>query len=245
MEVSSIEGVGNIFTNAADKIKDAAKRAAAAAKEAAERAAAAAKTIGLAPGRGAFLLLVQFNVRGFATRLAAIDQQKLRDKWNQLGGNITELQKAIALGKGKKAILGTKGETINGIGEPVTITTAIVTAAPVIVAIVALLKELNPGANEEELNGITTEAEQAWSNMYGGDMSGFDFVLQRGKESASANDNFKNDPTGNSTTTSSGGGATTNGGGSTNTGGFNLGELAKKLAIPVGIFLVAKAAKVI
>lgn len=217
----------------------AIEKAAAAAKEAAEKAAAAAKTIGLAPGRGAFLLLVQFNVRGFATRLAKIDQQKLRDKWNQLGGNITELNKAIELGKNKKAVLGTKGEKINGIGEPVTITTAIVAAAPVIVAIVALLKELSPGAVDEELNGITTEAEQAWSNMYGGDMSGFDFALQRGKESGSANDNFNNDPGGNT----GGGGTNTNTG--TNTGGVNFGELLKKYWwIPAGL-VAAKVAKVI
>lgn len=254
MEISSIEGLKDTAAyKRAEAVKNKLKgelelkakqakaladKLAAEARDAAEKVA----TIGLAPGRGAFLLLVQFNVRGFATRLAAIDQQKLRDKWNQLGGNFTTLTEAITKGKTKKVLLGTNGT----IGEPVTISTAIVTAAPVIVAIVALLKQLSPGASEEELNGITTDAEAAFSAAYGGDMSGFDFVLQKGKETPSANENLKNDPS--NTGTSDGGGTNTGGGtndGGANTGGVNFGELLKKYWwLPAGL-IVAKVAKII
>jgi LPXTG-motif cell wall-anchored protein len=107
-------------------------------------------TVGLAPARGPFILLVNMNVRGLAKRL-----QKLKDKnleqyvkfWTVLGGDIDTLNKAVDKGKNKKAIFGERrmgdagfndDEIVIGeyIGEPVTLAavTAAVTAASGIIA---------------------------------------------------------------------------------------------------------------
>jgi hypothetical protein len=69
------------------------------------------KTVGLAPARGPFLVLVDVNFRGLAKRL-----DKLRGKnpsdyqefWTKLGGDIDALNKAVNKGKGKKPFLGEK-----------------------------------------------------------------------------------------------------------------------------------------
>ncbi len=253
MEISSIEGLGKLgdgkaFQKAKAAVKQGANFVKETAKDVVDTVVDGAKTIGLAPGRGAFLLLLQFNVRGLASKLAKVNQDKLHNKWNDLGGNFTTLTEAINKGKGKKAVFGTN-QSIEGIGEPATIATAIVTAAPILVAILAFLKGENPELVDEELNGITTDAEIAWSNANGGDMSGFDFALQRGKETPSANYNLNNDP---------GSGAAPSGGSTAkpfdvgpvnpNSGSglsLNLGQIIKDYWwIPVGFF-IAKKTKVI
>lgn len=65
-----------------------------------------AKKIALAPGRGAFLLILKANFRGLATRLAKAPAEKLAGFWGKLGGDKTKLTAAINDGKGKKPLLG-------------------------------------------------------------------------------------------------------------------------------------------
>lgn len=80
------------------------------------------KKVTLAAPRNAYLGLVALNFRGFATKLAnviyqadgktfdSVNQKKIYDKWNSLGGDWHALHKAIDSGKKKKAILaGTVG----------------------------------------------------------------------------------------------------------------------------------------
>ena len=115
------------------------------------------KTIGLAPARGSFLLLVNVNFRGLAKRLdklRAKNTNKYAEFWTKLGGDISKLNQAVDKGKVKKPVFGEKkgvGEIeADFIGEPVTaatITLALTAAAGIIAA---LNKELKKEGVAEE-----------------------------------------------------------------------------------------------
>jgi hypothetical protein len=64
------------------------------------------KKIGLAPGRGAFLLILKANFRGLASRLAKAPAEKLAGFWGKFGGDKDKLMSAINDGKNKKPLLG-------------------------------------------------------------------------------------------------------------------------------------------
>ena len=95
-----------------------------------------------APARGAFLLLVKFNVRAFATNLdkaRKTDYQKIASKWELLGGNWEQLDKTIVEGAKRKMIFGHDGK----LGFPgAEILAAIAAAAPIIAAIIPLVKQI-------------------------------------------------------------------------------------------------------
>lgn len=99
------------------------------------------KKIALAPGRGAFLLVVTANFRGIATKLSKTPGDKLAGFWGKLGGDKNKLFNAISKGKDKKPLFG-MGE---GIGDPVTIAAG--TSAPILIAAAKFLKDLgiDPG----------------------------------------------------------------------------------------------------
>jgi hypothetical protein len=109
--------------------------------------------IALAPARNAFLLLVKFNVKGFARKLQAAlnDNRKLKllEKWCGLGGSADKLKAAVAKGA-KKRYLGFIGL------DPVTITTALASAA----AIIALLKPFLGERGKEIAEGVESAVEQ-------------------------------------------------------------------------------------
>ena len=63
-----------------------------------------AKTIGLAPGRNLFLIVVKNNFDGLASKLSRINQDELRSAWNKAGGNWTNLTDAIRKGASKRSI---------------------------------------------------------------------------------------------------------------------------------------------
>jgi hypothetical protein len=94
-----------------------------------------------AAGRGAFLLLVKFNVRALATNLdraRRLDYQKIANKWELLGGNWEQLDKTIVEGSKKKMIFG-----VPGIGTGIVeITAALAAAAPIIAAISPIIKDI-------------------------------------------------------------------------------------------------------
>jgi hypothetical protein len=127
--------------------KKAVKAAAKATTKAAQKVAkavkkipAGAKKVSIAPARGAFLALVLLNLRGFATKLAKSDQNKLRNKWNNLGGDFKKLQDAINKGKRRKALLS-GFEDENNLGAVATVTASLAAATPVIIALNDFLKE--------------------------------------------------------------------------------------------------------
>lgn len=109
------------------------------------------KTIGLAPARGSFLLLVNVNFRGIAKRLDKLRTKsttKFAEFWTKLGGDIGKLNQAVDKGKVKKPVFGEKkgvGEIeADFIGEPVTaatITAALSAAAGIIASLNKILKK--------------------------------------------------------------------------------------------------------
>ena len=75
----------------------------------------AVKTVAMAPARGSFLVLVNLNYKGLATKLneaLSKNAAKVTEMWTKFGGDTSALQKAINNGKGKKPRGG-----MNGIGE--------------------------------------------------------------------------------------------------------------------------------
>ena len=127
------------------------------------------KTVGFIPARKAFLAIVNLNIRGMAKRLSRLNDDDLKKFWVQrFGGDLSVLKKAIANGKNKRPLFGAskRVRAIKGIGyicddfgvgaEPVTtaaaassagatggvsIVAVIGAAAPILVAVVSLLKK--------------------------------------------------------------------------------------------------------
>lgn len=121
-------------------------------KKAAGKVVEKAKVVGAALPRNAFLLIVTVNARGLASKLAKLDQKnpsKLIDIWvNKFGGNIDNLRASIRAGATRKPFLGGKVSGMDSIGfDPATVTAAIATATPIILALVKAIKE----------SGISTE----------------------------------------------------------------------------------------
>jgi hypothetical protein len=168
-KLSGIEdnGIGNWFEDAGKAVKqaadfagDKARQAADYAKKEAERVAKQVadgiKTIGLAIPRNAFLVLLRFNVHGWATGLKNRDWNQLSWWSNDFGGNRTDLVSAINDGAKKASILGFDyndtiyPSMIGGIGEPVTIATSLASAAPIIVKVSNLLDSAQKVAQKVE-----------------------------------------------------------------------------------------------
>ena len=112
------------------------------------------RRVALAPGRGAFLLLVNLNVRNIAKRLAKAPSDKVSDFWKRLGGKPEKLNAAISNGAKKPRILGFD-EISEQIGEPGTAAAAITAAAPVLLALVKFFKTIK--SEEPEDAGLTKE----------------------------------------------------------------------------------------
>lgn len=123
------------------------------------KAKGAVKTVGMAPARGSFLVLLNQNYKGLATKLdqaLAKNPKKVSEFWLKLGGDTDKLKKAINKGKTKKAkgIFGiSQGETgaegggglnFKEIGE------AAGAASGIIGVVLKLLKSLGIGKKDEK-----------------------------------------------------------------------------------------------
>lgn len=168
--------VGNIFKKAFNKAKGAVKSAGQAIKNVANTVKQGALTVGLAVPRNAFLVLLRFNVHGWATGLSKMSFDRLKF-WANFGGNRTELMNAIKAGASKKRILGINdNDVITGIGEPVTVAAALASATPIIIKVTQVLKDAEKISNQVE--GITSSVDkttdainkgsQAFKNLTGG-----------------------------------------------------------------------------
>ena len=112
----------------------------------------------MAVPRNAFLVLLRFNVHGWATGLNKMSFDKLKWWKDWFGGNRTELMKAIKDGARKKRILGIdNSDVLTGIGEPVTVAAALASATPIIIKITQVLKDAEKISNQVE--GITTAVD--------------------------------------------------------------------------------------
>ncbi|CAK0746841.1 hypothetical protein CCP1ISM_250010 [Azospirillaceae bacterium] len=98
--------------------------------------------IGAAPARAAFFLILKVNGFKLATKLAKAvvkDKAMVQSFWAKCGGNWDDLVKRINEKSKEPAI-----------SEPVTMTAALATATPILIAVGALLKNLNLQSKEEE-----------------------------------------------------------------------------------------------
>jgi hypothetical protein len=146
VEESEIGSLRKRVSATAQKVKNTAKKVADGAKAVKQ----GALTIGLAIPRNAFLLLLRFNVNGWATGLSKMSFDQLK-WWMQFGGNRTELMSAIKVGASKKRIFGIEdSDTLVGIGEPVTIASALASAAPIISKVQSFLKKAEDLSNKAE-----------------------------------------------------------------------------------------------
>lgn len=119
-----------------------------------------AKKIVLAPGRLAFLTLVKFNVfnLGFKMNAAIMkNRAKIEDFWYDQGGtDFDKLLNNAIEGKSKNKILGLDQNSVsfspdyNRIGVAGEFAAALATAAPIIVAVIQLLKSI--GVSTEDIN---------------------------------------------------------------------------------------------
>ena len=118
-----------------------AKQAGGAIKETAQKIKQGTLTVSLAIPRNAFLVLLRFNVHGWATGLKKMGFNQL-GWWKDIGGNRTELMKVIEQGAKNARILGLDNndqDIYGALGEPVTITSALVSASPILVKVASVL----------------------------------------------------------------------------------------------------------
>lgn len=196
-QLSGVDEIGKInFKKLTNNVKNAVKDAKGGVKDiinkipnAAKDLAQGTKTISLAIPRNAFLGLVKLNVNGFATKL-----KKLLDKkgefegfefWQKIGGNRTDLKNAVLSGATKKAILsgvneendsfneifkGYSGDVYVG-AEPVSTSTALASATPVIVIVLQTLKKfgVNDVKDITELGDTLKNASDKFKDIVGVD----------------------------------------------------------------------------
>ena len=126
------------------------------------------KKIALAPARRAFRSLVALNFRGLATKLAAAiqaNQGAVSSKWKKLGGNFSALVKSVNVGKKKRKIFGLD-QSVAGIGDATVAVTFLAAAAPVLIAMSSLLKNLK-GDDGGELSDAVDQSIDAVKKLGG------------------------------------------------------------------------------
>jgi hypothetical protein len=117
------------------------------------------KKVGLAPARGALLALIALNVHGLASRMQAgykKNPKALEGLWKKVGGKFEKLIKTVNTGAKKKRILGVDP----GVGVVAT-ATLLASAAPILVAVAKLLKDLKvEEAPGEDLAALIPEGTE-------------------------------------------------------------------------------------
>ena len=142
------------------------KKIADVAGDVAQKIKDAAFTTTFAIPRGAIILLLRYNVKGWATGLKNQTYNDLEwwAKW--FGGERPALMDAIKDGAKKPRIMGINDNEmlypnqVGGIGEPVTITSALTAASPILLKINSILSVAEKVANKAEgiVNKATTTA---------------------------------------------------------------------------------------
>ena len=145
---------------AATNVKAASQAAKKTTGTALKKGAKVVLKVAAAPVRNAFLLLVDLNFGGLATKLSSAwekEPTKIQHFWEGAGGAISALKKAWEKGSTKKRIFGT--DTIGVVPAAATATTA----APLLVKVASLLKEI--GIDPAELvqfgkDAVNTKARE-------------------------------------------------------------------------------------
>lgn len=104
-----------------------------------------AKKISLAPTRNAFLGLIEINMFGLASKIAASkNQDKFKKLWESFGGDPGKLFKLVDKAKNKRPILGKRqisGYDDTSIGAAPAAAAVIAAAAPIVAAVLKLLSQ--------------------------------------------------------------------------------------------------------
>lgn len=161
MQIRQLQGINGNYdeTQIIDGwFKDAVKKVGKAIGNAVKKTGEAVKKVGLAPARGAFLLLVAWNFRGWATALSqntSNDWNRLMAKWSKLGGSKNELAKIIKNGARRKRIFGTENAhkiLINGrvCLDPATASAALSAAGAIFAALAEFMKSRNQTPTSDE-----------------------------------------------------------------------------------------------
>lgn len=127
----------------------------------ADYAAYVLKRSGLAPARGAFLLVVKGNLFNMADLLAEgfkSNPIKIKQHWESLGGIWGDLRSAINQGK-------TSNVQVSGIGEGVTAGVTIASAMGLITSFVALLTQMGVIGNEKSKTIYTDVATRSFTGF--------------------------------------------------------------------------------
>lgn len=124
--------------------------------------------VGLAPARAAFLTVVTLNGLKVATKLVRIwkkegGKQKLIKFWEKFGGDADKLKQAMI--KGSK-------EQISGDQIGFAVGAALATAAPIIIALVPLIKEFQAGGSPAEMSEFDGGIAQAKLDLASGNVDG-------------------------------------------------------------------------
>lgn len=205
MALYSLSGVedtlildGQVGKATFSKIKKAVKKAGKTIAQPVKTATKAVKnyalTTTMAIPRNAFLVLIRFNVHGWATGMSKLSWDDLK-WWANVGGDRTELQKVIKQGAKMKRIFGVSDDDVlipqiaGGIGEVVTVTSSLATATPLLVKLANVLKKAEEISNKvEKVKGKvdkTTDsinkAKQGFKNITGKDVSDVIFKKDSGK----------------------------------------------------------------
>lgn len=167
MEISTISGFENATYSDIGKFK---KKTKAERKERRKKFVKKAKTVALAPARAAFLSLIAINARGLATRVNQAPKDKIIKVWKALGGDPTKLYKSVANGAKRKPFLGSKVKDVQGLKEigvveTATIVAILAAAAPVLAAIVPLLKKIGSNKDKNDLEDLEKETEEGGGNL--------------------------------------------------------------------------------
>ena len=159
--------VSGIFSKVKKAVTKTAGKVATPIKAAAKAIKQTAVTTTLAIPRNAFLLLIRFNVHGWATGMQKLSFDQLK-WWANLGGDRTALQKVIKEGAKNKRILGLQDDDVlmpsmvNTIGEIVTVTAALATATPIIVKLTDVLSKAEKISNNvENIKGSVNKTKDA------------------------------------------------------------------------------------
>jgi hypothetical protein len=162
-----INGKGRIrkaIKKATSSVKNVVKSAGGAVKNIGK---GGAKTLALAPLRASFLALVKINLKNIARKLKEAtekDPQKIKNFWEKWGGNFDQLKQTIAEGSTKKMIgyvtdddLYSVQHSTDEIGAVTA--AAITTAAPIVLAVLGLIKSIIGDKREKEL-GDTSDLQK-------------------------------------------------------------------------------------
>lgn len=122
----------------------------------------------LIAGRRAFSALIRLNAFNLGKRIVLAFRNpsariKILQKWCKLGGNAEKLKQTVARTEAK---LKRKGKIDGYIGEPVTFSTLVATAAPILSALLPIIKQFVPaGSKAEEILDAGGEALETYASQ--------------------------------------------------------------------------------